>query len=79
MDNPSYITMFYHECQRYADELGQDRMNQLRDAVGGTSLGSVEESQNETSDTFTPHSTYDPISFPADGLDFFSTLEAFLT
>ena len=73
IDNPSYKQMFFYECMRYEDEVGEERINQLHHAfnVKGSNLDG---SSYENESTSTPTNSYpNPIHY--DGSDFFSILE----
>ncbi|MDQ1005378.1 hypothetical protein QFZ28_005956 [Neobacillus niacini] len=73
INNQSYMNMFYHECMRFADEIGPERIDQLRSVFDVQSFDIVEESRSETSNTFT---WYSKPYLPANGSDFFSILES---
>lgn len=76
IENQSYKQMFYHECMRYADEIGQDKMNQLHNAYNIQSVGDVEEFHLEENNSFTPLSYHDSGFVFSTGSDFFSILES---
>ncbi|MFF2853449.1 MobQ family relaxase [Peribacillus sp. NPDC058002] len=75
-DNQSYKHMFYYECMRYSDEIGQERMNQLQRAFDVQSVGKEEDSQLGHPTTFDSKSNHHSNSLPYDGSDFFSILES---
>ncbi|MGG0288706.1 hypothetical protein ABEY41_27245, partial [Peribacillus butanolivorans] len=75
-DNQSYKHMFYYECMRYSDEIGQERMNQLQRAFDVQSVGKEEDSELERSTTFGPKSNHNSSFLSYDGSDFFSILES---
>lgn len=74
MDNKSYKSMFYHECVRYSDELGLDKMNQLYSAFDVHTFDNGESSKLQQFNTYTSQpSLY--TSTMNNGFDFFSILE----
>ncbi|MFJ7685981.1 hypothetical protein, partial [Peribacillus butanolivorans] len=75
-DNQSYKHMFYYECMRYSDEIGQERVNQLHSAFDVQSVGKVEDPELESSTTFDPKSNHNSSFLSYDGSDFFSILES---
>ncbi|MBV7508863.1 MobA/MobL family protein [Bacillus sp. sid0103] len=76
IDNQSYKQMFYHECMRYADEIGPDKLNQLYNAYNIQSVGDVEEFHLGANNSFTPHSYHDSGFVLSNGSDFLSILES---
>ncbi|MBT2655397.1 MobA/MobL family protein [Bacillus sp. ISL-18] len=76
LDNKSYMNMFYHECLKFSDEIGLERMNQLHSVFDVISIEDVEESRYKSSTTFTVYFNNDQSYFPAHGSDFFSILES---
>ncbi len=75
-DNQSYKHMFYYECMRYSDEIGQERMNQLQSVFDVQHVGKEEDFQLERSATFGPKSNYNSSFLSYDASDFFSILES---
>jgi hypothetical protein len=76
IDNQSYMNMFYYECMRFTDEIGPERIDQLRSVFDVQSFDNVEESQPQTSKIVTPHSNNYQSYLPANGSDFFAILES---
>ncbi|MBT2744773.1 MobQ family relaxase [Bacillus sp. ISL-77] len=76
IDNQSYMKVFYHECLRYSDEIGPDKINQLHSAFNVQTFENVEESSFKAPNTFTPHPNHYLGSISPDGTDFFSILES---
>jgi hypothetical protein len=76
IDNQSYMNMFYYECMRFADEIGPERIDQLRSVFDVESFDNVEDSEPQTSNCITPHSNNFQSYLPANGYDFFSILES---
>lgn len=75
IDNPSYKQMFFYECLRYKDEMGEERMSQLHhvfDVKGSHLEGALFEDER----TFTPPSNPYSSFIHYDGFDFFSILES---
>ena len=75
IDNPSYKQMFFYECLRYKDEMGEERMSQLHhvfDVKGSHLEGALFEDER----TFTPSSNPYSSFIHYDGSDFFSILES---
>ena len=75
IDNPSYKQMFFYECLRYKDEIGEERMEQLHHVfdVKGSHLDGA---SFEDERTFTPSSNPYSSFIHYDGSDFFSILES---
>jgi hypothetical protein len=75
LENQSYNQMFYHECMREADEIGQDRIKQLHHVFDVQSFGIEEEFHYGENNTFTPLSHHDSGIVLSNVSDFFSILE----
>ncbi|MGM0878695.1 MAG: MobQ family relaxase [Bacillota bacterium] len=74
-NNKSYMRMFYHECIRYAEELDTDTLKQLDNIFDVKSFSNVEVSDNDSYNTFIPHSNKDSGPVTSGASDFFSILE----
>ncbi|MCQ6282898.1 MobQ family relaxase [Bacillus sp. EB600] len=71
IDNQSFKQMFYHECMRYADEIGPDKIEQLQHAIKNQTFDNVEEIQSGILGNSTPQYNFNS----SNELDFFSILE----
>ncbi|TDK58329.1 hypothetical protein E2K98_24205 [Bacillus salipaludis] len=72
MQNQSYKQMFYNECMRYRNEIGQDTIDQLQRIFNVLPYKNVEELQTDSLSNSVPNSKL----ISSSGFDFFSILES---
>ncbi|WP_268884135.1 hypothetical protein [Bacillus salipaludis] len=72
LQNQSYKQMFYNECMRYRDEIGQDTIDQLQRIFNVLPYKNVEELQSDSLSNSIPNSKL----ISSNGFDFFSILES---
>ncbi|MDQ6601033.1 MobQ family relaxase [Bacillus salipaludis] len=72
LHNQSYKQMFYYECMKYKDEIGQDTIDQLQRIFNVQPYENIEEIQPDSFSNTIPNSKL----ISSNGFDFFSILES---
>ncbi|MED1471749.1 MobQ family relaxase [Bacillus salipaludis] len=72
LNNQAYVQMFYHECMRYGNEIGQNKIDQLQCIFNVQTYGNVGEIQPDSYSNSIQNSKL----LSSNSFDFFSILES---